>query len=83
MTKEQKAEVIKYLEEELLKTLKMRAISEADHRALKTEMMAIRKPGDKLNAAFTQSGKNIEWLSDKIRNIRNLIAEIKDGRMDF
>lgn len=73
-------EIIEFLENELKQSLKSLFLMEADYRAVTSLFMTNPKNND-INANQTKIKRNKEALETRVRNIRQVIQELKDGRL--
>lgn len=81
MNKEQKAEVLKFLEGALLEKLKMVFLAESEYRSLTSLTMGTSKPSGELMAAQTKAKQQRGALETSIRNLKGVIEEVKNDKL--
>lgn len=77
-----KEEQIKYLEEELERTVKLYLINEVTYRSLSSKIMSVSKPNNKLLGIQTDTKQKKEFFEKQVRSFRGLINEIKKGAFE-
>ena len=77
-----KEEIIEFLEAELKAREKEYFLNEAQYRHA-TAMSIGSKPDIKVQEAQTKTSQNKKFLENYIRQLRGVIGEIKDGKLDI